>query len=275
MVTFLFWNLNRKPLQAVLARLAARHGADVLVLVECEVPQQELTEELARQTGRAYHRTHSICQRVAIYTSLPESALIPVYEEARMTAHRLTLPRRPGILLAAVHFPSKLHWSQASQSAECEELARSIRLAEDGAGHRRTVLVGDLNMDPYEEGVVKANGLNAVMTRRLATRETRTVQAREYPYFYNPMWAHFGDAGGGPSGTYYYEATGHVSYYWHLFDQVLIRPALLPCFRNESLRILVGEGDSALLSARGAPDASRASDHLPILFGLDLEATGD
>jgi hypothetical protein len=59
------------------------------------------------------------------------------------------------------------------------------------------VLVGDFNMNPFQEGVVAANGLNAVMARRVAARRrTRVVQEREYPFFYNPMWGHFGDVVG-------------------------------------------------------------------------------
>ena len=49
-------------------------------------------------------------------------------------------------------------------------------------------------MNPFEHGVVAANGLNAVMARKVAARDTRTVLAHEYPFFYNPMWGHFGDA---------------------------------------------------------------------------------
>jgi hypothetical protein len=111
------------------------------------------------------------------------------------------------------------------------------------------VLVGDLNMDPFEEGVVKANGLHAVMTRRLAGRQTRTVQGRVYPLFYNPMWGLYGDSSAGPPGTYFYEPSGHVGYFWHLFDQVLLRPDLLRFFRNESLCILTEDGQRSFLTA--------------------------
>ena len=37
MLTFLFWNLNGKPLQHTLAKLAARHQVDVLILAECVI----------------------------------------------------------------------------------------------------------------------------------------------------------------------------------------------------------------------------------------------
>jgi len=51
---------------------------------------------------------------------------------------------------------------------------------------------------------------------------------------------------------------------------VLIRPELLSMFRNEELRILSVAGERTLLTAKGLPNTSVASDHLPILFRLDL-----
>jgi hypothetical protein len=66
------------------------------------------------------------------------------------------------------------------------ELANSIRSVEQKIGHTRTILVGDLNMNPFEEGVVSAAGLHAVMTRRIAEKQSRIVQEKEYPFFAIP-----------------------------------------------------------------------------------------
>jgi hypothetical protein len=79
-------------------------------------------------------------------------------------------------------------------------------------------------MNPFEDGIVAANGLNAVMSRDVAARESRRVQRKDYTFFYNPMWGHFGDATDGPSGTFYRGSSEQVEYFWHMFDQVLIRP---------------------------------------------------
>ena len=205
-----------------------------------------------------------------IYTRFSSEYLQKRFDDSRLTIRQLRLPGRDEILLAALHHPSKLHWSNASQSAECYRVSSTIRGVEEEVGHRRTVLVGDFNMNPFEDAMVAATGLNAVMARMIAARETRTVLAHEYPFFYNPMWGHFGDAMEGPSGTFYDGRSEHVTYFWNMFDQVLIRPELLRMFRNEALRILSVSGERSLLTAKGLPDASAASDHLPLLFRLDL-----
>lgn len=42
MTTFLFWNLNRKPLAERVAKIAARYEVDVIVLAACYVAPGEM-----------------------------------------------------------------------------------------------------------------------------------------------------------------------------------------------------------------------------------------
>jgi hypothetical protein len=125
-------------------------------------------------------------------------------------------------------------------------------------------------MNPFEPGVVNANALHGVMTRRIAERNVRVVQGKQYQFFYNPMWGLLGDATPGPPGTYYKARSEHMCHFWNMFDQVLIRPDLLHLFSNEDLEILESNGHTSLLSVQGVPDADVASDHLPVFFRLNL-----
>ncbi len=174
------------------------------------------------------------------------------------------------ILLAAVHFPSKHDWSEDSQSLECTMLAEDIRRVEESAGHQQTVLVGDLNMNPFETGIVGAAGLHAVMDRSVAKRGTRVVQGRAYAFFYNPMWGLFGDGSRGPAGTFFHSRSEHKVFFWNTFDQVLVRPALLNRFRMDDLAIIDHTEHRSLLTASGIADRNAGSDHLPILFRMNV-----
>jgi mRNA deadenylase 3'-5' endonuclease subunit Ccr4 len=89
-------------------------------------------------------------------------------------------------------------------------------------------------------------------------------------FFYNPMWRLFGDNTPGVPGTYYYGSGNQVNYFWNIFDQILLRPKLLPYFDEKSLQILSDVGDKSLLNKRGLPNTSFASDHLPVLFQLSI-----
>jgi hypothetical protein len=199
-----------------------------------------------------------------------ERSIRPIYESDRLTIRYLNLPGLTDILLAVSHFPSKFNWSDESQAFECVELSNSIRNAEQQIGHSRTVLVGDLNMNPFEDGIVSAMGLHAVMTRHIAQKKSRVVQEKEYPFFYNPMWSLFGDATAGPPGTYYYTSSEHKVFFWNIFDQVLVRPDLLNLFGTEDLMIIDSYGDISLLNEQHVPDTEISSDHLPILFRIQL-----
>jgi hypothetical protein len=269
MTTFLFWNINGKSLQRSIVNLSAAHEVDVVILAESGLTPAAVLTALNEQDTVGYHFPFSQCERVSIYTRFSREFLTPLFETPRLTVRQLTLPGRTEILVAAVHFPSKLYFTDFDQGFECTQLSQEIRRVEEQVGHSRTLLVGDLNMNPFDAGVVSASGLNAAMTRDIALRRTRTVQARSYPFFYNVMWNHFGDNEGAP-GTYYYNSAAHVCYFWNMFDQVLVRPDLITAFSPQDLKIIRDDGERTLVDLRGLPDSSISSDHLPMVFKLSL-----
>ena len=198
MVTFLFWNLNGKPLGTEITALAQNHHVDMLVLSEFAGSPVSLLESLNTGKRPKFQFAPGLCQRIRIFTRFSSQFLTPTHESDWISIRRLTLPARMEILLVAAHLPSKLYSSEDSQAFECVEFARTVREQEEKVGHQRTVVVGDLNMNPFEKGMVSANGLHAVMSREVAARMTRTVKTKEYPFFFNPMWAHLGITLTGP-----------------------------------------------------------------------------
>jgi hypothetical protein len=53
-----------------------------------------------------------------------------------------------------------------------------------------------------------------------------------------------------------------------MFDQVLLRPGLIDSL--VTLEILDSDGSHSLLARDNAPDKDHLSDHLPIIFELDI-----
>lgn len=271
MTTFLFWNLKNKPLTEIIGRLAFQHEIDVLMFAEFSIEPALLLKELNRQRAE-YFYAPDLFSKIHIFTRFDNKFITPVYdgESNRLTIRHLKLPGMTDILLAAIHFPSKLHQRDESQASESVELSREIRETEKNVGHSRTVLVGDLNMNPFEAGLVNANGFNAVSSRGIAKRNFRTVQNRGYPFFYNPMWSFMGDLSPGPPGTFYFTKSEHNTFFWNMFDQILIRPDLMNSFISEELKILDSDGKISFLKSDGIPDDRIVSDHLPLLFKLNL-----
>lgn len=268
MTTFLFWNVHRRVSAEAIAKLAWQHEVDVLILAECSLHPATLLLALNVERTEFDYAPSPGCDKIQIFTRFPPDFLLPLEETPRLTIRRLALPGLSEILLAAVHLLDKGSVSEESQKFELSRLSRLIRQVEAREGNDRTVLLGDFNVNPFESGMVATDGLHAVMTRRIAASEARTVQSESFPFFYNPMWGFFGDHSTGPPGTYHYRAAESVCYFWNIFDQVLLRPSLLGMFKNENLQILTGDLEVPLLSKRkGTP---RLSDHLPILFKLSL-----
>jgi len=246
----------------------------VLILLECAIHVGELLGALNEGDSPIFHyapnRAEAPEESIKIFTRFIPEFLDSLEDGARHTIRRLMLPMRTEIVLAALHLPSKLYSSENSQILACSQWAETIAQAERQVGHTRTVVVGDLNMNPFEAGVVGAGGFHATMARAEALRGQRTVGGQQYPFFYNPMWGCFGERDGTPAGTYFYDSSEHVSYYWNMFDQVLLRPSLVDQLSTAGIEIVTRAGAVSLLSASGRPDKSVGSDHLPILFGLDL-----
>jgi hypothetical protein len=243
-----------------------------LVLLECNIDPADVLHSLNQLDGQPFHHAVSpagaASETIRIFTRFSPGMLHPLRDGARFTIRHMLITGQSSIIIAAVHFPSKLYWSDDSQALECAAFAQAIAEVESEAGHDRTVLVGDLNMNPFESGMVGAVGLNATMVREQASKEFRTVQGRQYPFFYNPMWGHFGDRDRKPAGTYYRDSGQHVNYYWNMFDQVLIRPSLLDMFPQDGVEIVTHAGRTSLLTSTGVPDRAIGSDHLPLLFRL-------
>lgn len=72
MVSFLFWNLNGKPLEGRIARLARANDVDVLMLAECDSEPDEIVHALNQAGTGKYRYPFSEGRRIRIFTRFPE-----------------------------------------------------------------------------------------------------------------------------------------------------------------------------------------------------------
>ncbi len=295
MLTFLFWNMGGRTeevdlprrargregrLASILSKLTDRHAVDLLILAECPLPAADVLKAINAGPGEPFRDPdpNSLCPRIAIFPRFSGRFMKLRDESEKYTCREVRLSGRPTFNLLAVHFGSKLFRDDESQAQAMPGFSGIIRALEKQ--HDRTLVVGDLNMNPFETGMVSAEGLNAVMSREVAGAGHRQIDSVDHPFFYNPMWSHFGDSTHDlfppgsdqhePPGTCYYSSSRSKWFFWNMFDQVLVRPSLLPYFQPTRLRILVTDGTTPLITDRGRPDRSAVSDHLPLLFQLEI-----
>lgn len=274
MTSFLFWNIKNNPIESIIARLALKYEVDVLMLAECNIAPATLLLTLNESNDSAYYYVpKSDCSRIEIFTRF-SNEFIPIIndelESDKYTIRHLKRPEATDIILSVAHLPSKLYKGDKGLTVKIIKLSESIKKAEEIIGHSRTILIGDLNMNPYEDYVIMASGLNGTMSQSIAQEKTRNIDKEDYPFFYNPMWNFFGDFNSDPLGTYYYRQAEETNLRWYIYDQVLIRPDLLSYFNINDLNILTSDGFTYFLSNDGIPRKNDVSDHLPIIFKLDL-----
>jgi hypothetical protein len=261
-LTFLFWNIAKKDLRPQIENLVVLHEVDVLILAESGLTDRDILEN---NWASAFSPVSRQNEKVQIYSTLPDSDITLIMNDLRYTVR---LVKRAGFgefILVAVHLPSKINFTDAQQSVEAVVLNMNLANIEERFGIENTLIVGDFNMHPFDFGMVTHAGFNAVMTRKIARQGSRQVQFRKYPYFYNPMWGFLGDLNEKMPGTLYLPTDIH----WHLYDQLLIRPGLLPNFDPDELEILKEDGKNRFIDENDRI-VKTFSDHLPLKFSLNL-----
>lgn len=202
-----------------------------------------------------------------------------------------------------VHFFSKGtldYYSQISASIEIADIISKERRqtnSKPGAYNRkeeRYIIAGDFNMNPWEPGMLLANGFcssyaqlrenNLANLEQLPGAVTLTKSGKDYFPHYNPGWRLMGEANnqdrGQPLGTYNIRrkwddkknkfvvrksSLAHYELEWNMLDQILVSPALIEHFDENRFTILNREQEN-----KQCP-----SDHFPIYFTIKDPENGN
>ncbi|MBA3974467.1 MAG: hypothetical protein C0504_09655 [Candidatus Solibacter sp.] len=271
MARFVFWNMARKPQLTLASAIIHQNQVDVFLTAEFGGEGEQLLAQI-NTNGRSFDFLPS--RRTAgltLFSSTLEFTARLLADLDRVSVYELSaIGKSQPLLLFLVHLPSKLYRSPDDQTAIASVLASDIRRFELEHGHRRTMVIGDFNMNPFENGMIGAREIHGMGAGDVAGGISRTVRGEQYSFFFNPTWSLLANRQGSAQGTYYYPGSGYYEHFWHTFDQVLVRPEIQKSFRHESLRVITMAGTARLLDSRGMPDKMKASDHLPIRFDFDL-----
>lgn len=272
MPTLMFWNICKNDVSDLIAGACIEHDVDILVLAESEIAESTLLAKLNQGSSiRTFAAiAPSLNKYVKIFTSLPLNCVRPLIDDGRLSITHVTPPIGEEFLLAAMHLPSKAFLDASTQYQSVRRVRQIIENTEDKLGIDKTVLIGDLNANPFEESISASDGFHAIMDASIALKLSRNVQGESRSYFYNPMWNCFGDAEGKPPGTYYYNNSGaNTNYFWNIFDQIMFRPGLIRYFKHQNLKLVTSIGNSNLMT--NGTINQLFSDHLPLVCTLNTE----
>ena len=173
-------------------------------------------------------------------------------------------------LLVVVHLLSKKTKSNEAQYNRANDIARELNKYEQEFfenNEKRTIIVGDFNMQPYEAGICSGYGFNATMSASHAAKKTRKIDGRTTYLYFNPIWALMG-ANKLVQGSYYNSGDkDDHAIYWYSFDSVLLRPCYIDKFNWDYFEI-IEKTENHNFVPNTTIDKEKYSDHLPIKFEI-------
>ena len=266
MARLLFWNVQRHANADVIAKVVAGKQADMLALAEAgHLDDGVVVKSLQVHCHRTFHPIFGAF-RVRVYASLPADYIQVRANSMSMVLLSLRQVFAPDLLIAFAHLTSKVATDSNGVGLLATRLRSEIEHMELTVQHSRTVIMGDLNMEPHEVGVLSSEALHATMCMKIARARSRKVHGQERFFFYNPMWNLLGDQTKGPPGTYYRSRSDPNAQFWHMIDQVLLRPDAIDLMDIQSLTIVTRADGIELARPNGRPDRNY-SDHFPIFIG--------
>lgn len=215
-----------------------------------------------------------------------------VYDFVRFTSLRKLVFVRLQLLtgseefnVAAVHLHSKVGNTERQQQWKNKALLHKLEAWEEEVQSLgNTVVVGDLNANPFEANLLDPYLLRGQPNRKLigqlqAFPLKASLSKKQLDFWYNPMWNLLGDVdtrtgAERPTGTYFRhvrDETGH----WSLLDGFLVRPSLMNRVVHEELAIVERTTSTEfikpfILVADESLLTGDLSDHLPVKFTLLL-----
>lgn len=278
-MNFVFWNIQKKnSFYPIIGQMVQEYNIDILMIAEIEDSEKD---NLLSAINAAYGKEAFVYipgyswKKVLVFAK--QGINIFVFDESgkRICAFKIfSEVLHKNIILFPLHFYDKCNYSPEEQNERIEKIKDFIDEVEDrnNPDEKMSIVCGDFNLNPFETPMIKTKGMHAVMDKRIAENEKRTVDGNSYHYFYNPMWGFYGDNGKGGAicGTYFLNRFYHIELFWHLFDQVIVRPQLMEYFNDNGLEIITQINKNQLLTSNGRIDKKKYSDHLPLKFCVNI-----
>lgn len=256
-----FWNLNKKD-NADLA-LTYMREEEVGIAAFAEFSGTEFSDELIKSSG--YRPIgYGGCDKVKVFAREPIE-ILECFEQSRFTV----LPMKMGdiyFVVAAAHLVDRM--SSADSEPRLVDIRKMMDVVhgyENKTSINKTIVMGDLNANPYDKEMLLPNAFNAMLFKGILRNKTaRTWCGDEYPFLYNPT-IHWLSEESENYGSFYYSGDC-TSPIWNCYDQALVSPELMDRIKSYGYLKKIGDRD---LIAKVRPDC-KISDHLPLLVDIDL-----
>ncbi|WP_088345183.1 hypothetical protein [Bacillus cereus] len=285
---FMFWNINLKTkgkdynkkhdnIHNAILTMSEKYDLNFILLVEAQqLDIESMLQSLNHKKKGKFSlgvtdKVLSITkQRFVILHTVNNNILQRTDDKRRILSTAFNINGND-VLINLVHLRDKYNYSDKTLDAYAQYHAEHVRKFEIENYSEKSLIVGDFNLNPYQDGMMNVNAFNAIMSPNIVEQGVRKWNGKEYKYFYNPSWNVLGkqDNDNQVFGTYYYDNNKEVDLaYWYMLDQLILRKDLLKSYQSSSLKIISNFANVDLLNEKGIPDEREYSDHLPVKFTM-------
>lgn len=269
----LFWNIKKKDaFMNTIVDIVKEEKIDLIAFAEFPLHQKDNFEQMLGKAIPGFMYLDPIKpNKIELFYRKGTVEISNAYDGERICVNKVySAIEGNSYNLIFCHLKDSYSTDRSQLAGFTRLIVKEILEYEEMENNKRTLICGDFNMDPYESGMLEYDGFNAMQTGALAMKKYRNVNGKAYQMFYNPMWGLMGDLHGREvPGTFYYAPSQPIQSYWHLLDQVIMRPDVIPVFDKKKLKIVTSGKHYNLLNSNNNINKSY-SDHLPIKFHLKI-----
>ena len=239
---------------------------DIIVLAEYSFDMDELLAEINANSKYSFSAIPNFggCERIrGIIKNSYRIKIIQEQNRYKIIKLETTYYK---LIMAMIHNVDRRNSDENERKEMLRIFNNDIREAETSHKTKNTIVLGDFNANPFEESLIASNAMHAIPYKDEVLTGHRTVNGVSYEKFYNPMWKLLAKEEA-PYATFRYNNSKLTNYYWYMFDQIIIRPALISALDESTLTILT----NCALVKDGKPNKAEYSDHLPIFCTIKEE----
>lgn len=261
-MNILFWNLGKNDNSQYLAQCINERKIDFAILSEYENLN---ISYVLRELNNKYRHISGMggCDKITML-ALND---IDVHVQREQTRYAMYSVEKDGIDLIVVgtHLQDRRNSNPAQRISTAGRLMNDLENLEKRKHCKRSIIIGDLNANPYDEELLQMNAFHAVLFKDvIKAAETRTIDGIQYRRLYNPI-LHFLSEDTKNYGSYY-NTQGSSTSTWHCLDQILVSKALADAIK--SLEYLRSIGNSSLIAQQ--KPKKEISDHLPLFIQIEV-----
>lgn len=260
-MNLLYWNLKNHNIDYLISRCLIENNIDFAIFSEFN---EKLLTDVISLVGNSYRIVMGNfgCKRVKALIKISIKCDV-LRENARFVIYQITFNEKTYIV-CGVHLQDRRNSTSNSRKDTIRNIISYIESEERETNCDNTIIIGDLNSNPYDTEIIGFDGFNAVLFKDIIFQnEYRIHEEKRLRRFYNPILNYISEE----NNMYgsFYDSSHDDTPVWHCLDQALFRKSLAnSIIEIEYLRKI----ESKSLMNRVKPN-SMISDHLPLYVRID------